>query len=772
MPTVRRLGDGRLWALLTVALASAGCGLRLGRPSPLPSVSFPGPAAKATIVAVFRGHASPSGGIEFVPFPGPSVRAADFPGWRGISLSGAASWDSEAKTISGTVTVANSRNQPLFNVKAIVTYISASGVAVANADGTTDSPYPVGKPYWDYGDIEGDGSAQRTWSFSDPDAVPFDFVVEIWADAWFGEHGALYGVFFVSQSEGWVGGVGGRLLHTTDGGASWEELDSRTSLGITDFDFVSATEGWAVGWYGLVLHTTDGGQTWRVVKVSDEEPVPGVSPWFTHYQGVDFVESQNGWIVGERGVILRTSDGGETWTVQSGYDETKPSYWDVCFVSASCGWVVGYTGTLDSPGQAVVLHTSDGGQNWTTQLSLSGVGLEGVDFVDSQTGWVVGHDGTIYHTADGGQSWSKQTSGVANDLFAVDFVDSQNGWVVGRGGVVLRTADGGGTWSREPSEPHGWALFDVSAVSPDLAFAVGGMVLKLEPSSTETALAGTSKVLNDLDFVGSDLGWAVGYGGVIVRTSDGGGTWTLLDSGTSADLFGVDFVDSQNGWAVGSGGTILHTTDGGASWSPQSSGTTATLRAVQFLDALEGWAVGDGGVVLHTTDGGQNWTTVNSGTTENLYGLCFVSGAAGWAVGGSGTVLKWDGASWAAQESGVTCDLYCVFFVDENTGCAGGGTATDVYGSGDAVIIGTSDGGQNWATQLSASGKGVIYGIHFLDSQTGWAVSGWPGRVWRTTDGSTWTEMTWFLKPLNAVHAVSAHSVWAVGHHGLIVHFR
>src|SRR5215831_19484521 len=76
-----------------------------------------------------------------------------------------------------------------------------------------------------------------------------------------------------------------------------------------------------------------------------------------------------------------------------------------------------------------------------------------------------------------------------------------------------------------------------------------------------------------------------------------------LSDPSTANLNAISFVDANTGTAVGGGGTILHTTDGGATWTPQSSGTTFWLHGVSFLDTNTGWAVGDGGTILHTTDG-------------------------------------------------------------------------------------------------------------------------------------------------------------------------
>ena len=129
--------------------------------------------------------------------------------------------------------------------------------------------------------------------------------------------------------------------------------------------------------------------------------------------------------------------------------------------------------------------------------------------------------------------------------------------------------------------------------------------------------------LRDVALVNANTGTVVGDYGTIVRTADGGKTWTIQSSGTKETLWGVFFADATNGTAVGENGTILRTTDGGASWVPQTSGTALNLRAVSFADGSNGTAVGEGGVILRTTDGGSSWVPQSSGTLETLFGVSF-----------------------------------------------------------------------------------------------------------------------------------------------------
>ena len=154
--------------------------------------------------------------------------------------------------------------------------------------------------------------------------------------------------------------------------------------------------------------------------------------------------------------------------------------------------------------------------------------------------------------------------------------------------------------------------------------------------------------------------WAVGGGGTILATADGGKSWAAQTSGTRADLLSVQFQsDGQHGWAVGDHGTILATADGGKSWAAQTSGTRADLLSVQFQpDGQHGWAVGFYGTILATADGGKSWAAQTSGTRADLWSVQFQPdgrGQHGWAVGAGGTIMATaDGGNKLGRRAGGT----------------------------------------------------------------------------------------------------------------------
>ena len=111
-------------------------------------------------------------------------------------------------------------------------------------------------------------------------------------------------------------------------------------------------------------------------------------------------------------------------------------------------------------------------------------------------------------------------------------------------------------------------------------------------------------MLMSASFPNEQVGFAVGWYGTILKSTDGGETWESQESDTWYHLFGVHFVTTLSGWAVGELGTILTTVNGGAEWRTQRSGTSEWLYSVDFLDESVGWVAGSEGAILKTIDGG------------------------------------------------------------------------------------------------------------------------------------------------------------------------
>ena len=131
-------------------------------------------------------------------------------------------------------------------------------------------------------------------------------------------------------------------------------------------------------------------------------------------------------------------------------------------------------------------------------------------------------------------------------------------------------------------------------------------------------------------------GWATDISdvGKIIRTTDGGMTWTVSSGWSAYLLFSVDFVNENTGYCVGMFGAIIKTTNGGNTWVTQPDPPPHDwLYGVHFLNEETGWVVGFNGKVIFTTDGGSNWSQQTSGTTAQLNSVYFFNQTLGWAAG-------------------------------------------------------------------------------------------------------------------------------------------
>ena len=538
----------------------------------------------------------------------------------------------------------------------------------------------------------------------------------------------LHGVATLDLATAIAVGDGGTIMRTNDGGATWTFQQSGTFNALLAVSFVDANTGWAVGQGPTILSTRDGGNTW----ISQFGDGPDIQ-----LNSVFFLDVNTGWAVGgafppnprQVGIIMRTTDGGNSW----GYQETldPPELDGVFFVDANTGWAVGRGRTI--------LSTRDGGATWTNQHSGVGLSAEmgpvywnrSVFFVDANTGWAVGAE-MIVGTTDGGATWVPQYFGLAS-LHAVAFTDALTGFAVGYSagsgdGVIVATSNGGATWASQSSP--------------------------------------TSATLLGVSFADPDTGIAVGTSGAVVQTIDAGNTWEPLSSTTlSSDLYAVTFVNAGTGWAVGGHGSIFSTTDGGDSWTRQALGATCnSLQSVFFVDTNTGWVAGDHGAILKTGDGFASWTYQSSGTSESLRGISFMDANTGWAVGGGSILHTTDGGATWTQQSLPTiqvCDcrapsLSGVSFGDANIGIAvgtcGHGNPPPPQGHCDdqGFMINTTNGGDTWSFGPTNFVDGIIRAVSFANAQTAMAVYDWTysqlpsygcyGSYLKTTDGGThWT---------------------------------
>jgi photosystem II stability/assembly factor-like uncharacterized protein len=273
---------------------------------------------------------------------------------------------------------------------------------------------------------------------------------------------------------------------------------------------------------------------------------------------------------------------------------------------------------------------------------------------------------------------------------------------------------------------------------------------------------GINTIIEAICFPEERTGWIVGNRGTIAKSTDAGNTWTPQESGTEFRLRDVYFLDINRGWAVGDN-SILFTSNGGSLWQGAGTRYTTQFNAITFPTEQHGWIVGNGGIIYQTVDGGSTWTVSASPSSQDLTGIFFHDEQTGWIVGKNGTVLSTvnAGTTWIPLTSGTAYGLHDLSFTDENLGWAVGSMGT---------MLSTDDGGLSW-TPVNVPTSTTLYAVHMTSSGTGW-ICGAGGVCLETQDsGASWHyELDGPNAHLMDVFFADAKYGWACGWNGTVLH--
>ncbi|MEZ6068124.1 MAG: YCF48-related protein [Planctomycetaceae bacterium] len=299
---------------------------------------------------------------------------------------------------------------------------------------------------------------------------------------------------------------------------------------------------------------------------------------------VDFVGTQLGVAVGDRGTVWRTDDGGRTWSFVP--VPTQLSLRSVCLLTDRVGWIAG--GGVDvAKGISTggVLTTRDGGASWSLLDTPTLPPLHDIQFFDLQQGCAVGIASpraptAVYVTEDGGTTWEVVPGTTAGRWTAGAFLDRKHGAVVGPRGQQGTFGNG-----------------------------------RLLPLRSRESLRG----IHDVTLRGDGVGWVVGDGGYLRRSDDAGISWPEppgappFEVSRWQDFRAVSTVGNRV-WVAGSPGSVVwHSFDGGLTWLPQRTGDAAPIHAIDFPSETTGCAVGAFGAIRMTRDGGRTWESVRAG---------------------------------------------------------------------------------------------------------------------------------------------------------------
>jgi photosystem II stability/assembly factor-like uncharacterized protein len=373
----------------------------------------------------------------------------------------------------------------------------------------------------------------------------------------------------------------GGLWKTTDGGYNWDIIGfADTSMWAcatrryldTDEIFIGGyTEHYypkeedIVPGVGIVRGSTDGGLTWTNYDKQMDWVVE--VPWLQEqFWGIATTSDTYQLAVGGWHSTFESFNNGYGWSQR--YVELKPGIlYAVDYPTDSIGYVCGENG--------LILKTTNRGTSWITLRENKSNDLHSIDFVNENLGFTVGDNGMILKTTNGGESWDLIDTGVFQNLRSVKFLNDNVGFVAGYKGTIFRTINGGNSWQQIKTADN-TNLESIFMTSSNRGHAVGwnGMYYKLDNVSQIIANDETvqpikvfdADSLNVVYFKDDTTGFIGGSRGLILKTTDAGNSWNQSDTRITKTIQDIVFATDSIGMAVGELLHVIHTEDIGETW--------------------------------------------------------------------------------------------------------------------------------------------------------------------------------------------------------------
>jgi photosystem II stability/assembly factor-like uncharacterized protein len=498
--------------------------------------------------------------------------------------------------------------------------------------------------------------------------------------------------------------------------------------------------GYAAGDFGTLLKTTDGGATWTGLPAGT----------FSALTQLEVLDADT--LVAGGGCVARLStDGGATFhriaftNVESDCpaDSQLSALW---FVTKDLGYIVESSGLVFQTANAGATFSARNSAVPGTRTKGGTASVTDIVFLNETTGFTSTTDGKIYKTTDSANSWN-QVSDTNRAVRSIVFVDANTGYAVGDQSLVLKTTDAGATWKPvDIAAPSVQDLTSIRCVSEKVCVVTtkAGTLLGITTDGDKWSFPTPSTdPIYAAAFASATRLVAAGQQGSTVVSSDAGANFTPI-GGRLVGQFSrvVAGKIAGSAFAPGPDGTLGKTVDGGRTWTRGNVTTSQDVLDVSFPTNTDGYALDVAGGLFNTTDGGQSWKTLDTGTTARPQAVYAPDAKTVMVIGPTGIRRSTDSGGSFSGIHGAVSRM-------PMEGVDRAGSSIVAYGFQD--LIRSNDDGATWkalrkpGTYKKVRGKLVnrlgIRRADFSDANNGFVLDAF-GRLWKTRNGGkSWTEL-------------------------------
>lgn len=521
----------------------------------------------------------------------------------------------------------------------------------------------------------------------------------------------------------------------------WHLINPRlTGSSLNDVTFISANEGWAVGDNGVVVHTVDSGNSWAIQPTPVEYPPP--------LKSVAFISKDTGYAVGGvfgRTYAIKTNNGGSTWLNVSsefpagGLQKINLNKGDI--------WVIRW-----SRAPNISLLGIDE-KIWKDYTIGDGSSLSDIHFINDTIGNICGDNGFIGMTNNGGQTWAKKSDTLHAVFEKFSFTEANTGFCIGHLGQIAKATkidDQKWIFCFKPQFAGRLQLNTINFLSNDSGFVLGSfsptvrIYTKDQGSTWDVSATQIDPQVTDVSYLGNDHSIGVCWNGAIYHLFGLADSCKEITKNTGNDIELIDFYDTLHGLGGGIDGSLFLTKDGGSTWNKSIIPDSSRIRNIVAFSGGRTLLCTSNNTFL-SIDYGDHWTTLlNPEFSSIIFKKQPYSLDAYSTVGNKLTYSCDAGVSWQIRGEIVFSNqkpndqIWRLYFINKVTGWA-----LSSYGA----ISTTTDMGATWHSIANIPTDIIAQDIFFVDSMKGFVCGYWgetysPLMFFTSDGGATWSKQS------------------------------